>query len=203
MADRKRTVLCFGDSNTYGYDPRSFLEDRYPADIRWTGLLSAAGYHVIEAGMNGRTIPDSLPAFRLFENMVDRVPLDGCVLLMLGSNDLLLQGSPSAEAVAARMKAFLESEEERRQISRMGKRFVLLSPPALREGTWVLGADQIRESRKLGECYRKIAELFEFSFVDMTAEDLPLCFDGVHLSEEGHRRVAEKAIEVLEKIQAM
>ncbi len=203
MTERKRTILCFGDSNTYGYDPRSLFGDRYPADIRWTGILSAAGFDVINAGMNGRTIPDSLPAFRQFEKKLDELPQDGCVLLMLGTNDLLLQGRPSAEAVAARMKAFLESEEERRQISRMGNRFVLLSPPALREGSWVLGADQIRESRKLGECYRKIAKLFEFSFADMTTEDLPLCFDGVHLSEEGHRRVAEKVIEALEKLQAM
>ncbi len=27
-------VICFGDSNTYGYDPRSLLGDRYDADSR-------------------------------------------------------------------------------------------------------------------------------------------------------------------------
>ena len=33
------TILCYGDSNTYGFDPRSWLGERYPADVRWTGLL--------------------------------------------------------------------------------------------------------------------------------------------------------------------
>ncbi len=34
-----RRILCFGDSNTYGYDPRSYLGGRYPASVRWTALL--------------------------------------------------------------------------------------------------------------------------------------------------------------------
>ena len=31
------TVLCYGDSNTYGYIPCSGM--RYPKDVRWTGRL--------------------------------------------------------------------------------------------------------------------------------------------------------------------
>ena len=31
-------LICFGDSNTYGYDPRSFFGGRYPG--RWTDLLA-------------------------------------------------------------------------------------------------------------------------------------------------------------------
>ena len=34
-------MLCFGDSNTYGYDPRSYLGSRYPTEERWTGILKA------------------------------------------------------------------------------------------------------------------------------------------------------------------
>ena len=33
-------VLCFGDSNTYGYDPRSYLGGRYDAGSRWMDLLA-------------------------------------------------------------------------------------------------------------------------------------------------------------------
>ena len=28
-------VICFGDSNTYGYDPRSYLGGRYGPRDRW------------------------------------------------------------------------------------------------------------------------------------------------------------------------
>ena len=51
-------LLCFGDSNTYGYDPRSFLDDRYPAEVRWTDALARdTGWTVLNMGQNGREIP--------------------------------------------------------------------------------------------------------------------------------------------------
>ena len=34
-------VICFGDSNTYGYDPRSYFGGRYDADIRWVDILTS------------------------------------------------------------------------------------------------------------------------------------------------------------------
>ena len=50
-------VLCFGDSNTYGYDPRSYIGERYPESVRWTALLNATGWVVTNEGKNGRCIP--------------------------------------------------------------------------------------------------------------------------------------------------
>ncbi len=49
-------LLCCGDSNTYGYDPRSYLGGRYPETVRWTALLNAEGWQVINEGENGRSI---------------------------------------------------------------------------------------------------------------------------------------------------
>ncbi len=51
-----RRILCFGDSNTWGYDPAT--EDRFDDQTRWTGVLQAAlgtDFTVIEEGLNGRT----------------------------------------------------------------------------------------------------------------------------------------------------
>lgn len=50
------TILCYGDSNTYGYNPVNGL--RYPKGVRWTGVLQkmlGEEYEVIEEGCNGRT----------------------------------------------------------------------------------------------------------------------------------------------------
>ena len=33
-----RTLLCYGDSNTWGYDPST--RGRYPPHVRWTGVLA-------------------------------------------------------------------------------------------------------------------------------------------------------------------
>ena len=51
-------LICLGDSNTYGYDPRSWLGGRYPADSRWVDILAAkTDWEVLNLGQNGREIP--------------------------------------------------------------------------------------------------------------------------------------------------
>lgn len=50
-------LLCYGDSNTYDCDPRSYIGGRYPESVRWTALLNAEGWKVISKGENGRSIP--------------------------------------------------------------------------------------------------------------------------------------------------
>ncbi len=49
--------MCFRDSNTYGYDPRSYLGGRYPKSVRWTGRLEADDWEVFNLGENGHPIP--------------------------------------------------------------------------------------------------------------------------------------------------
>ena len=91
-------VVCFGDSNTYGYEPRSFFGGRYETDCRWVDILAAkTGWEIINEGENGREIP--LKSISVPENI-------DLLTVMLGTNDLL-QGN-SAEKVTKRMEAFLE-----------------------------------------------------------------------------------------------
>ena len=50
-----KRVLCYGDSNTWGYDPGT--GKRYAPDVRWTGVLAnrlGPDYQVLEEGLNGR-----------------------------------------------------------------------------------------------------------------------------------------------------
>ena len=50
-------LWCFGDSNTYGYDPCGFFGGRYAAP--WPALLAEkTGCQVINDGKNGRMIPE-------------------------------------------------------------------------------------------------------------------------------------------------
>ena len=50
-----KRILCFGDSNTWGYAPKDGY--RFDENTRWTGLLQNAlpDYKIIEEGLNGRT----------------------------------------------------------------------------------------------------------------------------------------------------
>ena len=90
-----KTVLCYGDSNTYGYNPENGL--RYNEDERWTGILKSLlgpGYNIIEEGCNGRTTiyDDPLEGWKNGKDYLkpclnSHKPID-IIILMLGSNDL-------------------------------------------------------------------------------------------------------------------
>ena len=57
-------VICFGDSNTYGYDPRGYFGGRYDADCRWVDILATeTGWTFYNMGQNGREIPSADPDF--------------------------------------------------------------------------------------------------------------------------------------------
>ena len=42
------TIICYGDSNTYGYDPHDQMEGRYPKDVRWTGRRQPGRLRITE-----------------------------------------------------------------------------------------------------------------------------------------------------------
>ena len=67
---------------------------------------------------------------------------------------------------------------------------LLLSPPVMRRGDWVQSENLIRESARLAERYRKVAEDTGTFFADTEAWGVELSFDGVHFSPAGHAAFA-------------
>ena len=174
-------ILCFGDSNTYGYDPRGFFGDRYGAENRWVDLLAKQTDHeAINAGGNGREIPRNPYALRL---LTEHAPVD-IFLVMLGTNDLL-QGASAKEA-ATRMEAFLN------QLLPHCKKILLICPPPMKRGAWVPTDELVAESIHLAEEYKLLAAKLNISFVDTRHWNIELTFDGVHFTESGHHIFAEK-----------
>jgi lysophospholipase L1-like esterase len=169
-------IVCFGDSNTYGYDPRSYIGDRYDAKDRWVDLLAkSTGWECVNAGSNGREIPRLSPVPAVCKEA-------DLLLIMLGSNDLL-QGATAKEA-ADRMEAFLQ------RILPDCKKILLISPPPMTRGAWVLTDELVAESITLADAYRSLAETLSISFVDTRPWSIELAFDGVHFTEAGHRAFA-------------
>ncbi len=176
-------ILCIGDSNTYGFDPRSYIGVRYPEEVRWTGLIK--GHSVINFGINGITIPED---HEVYADLIRRKDPD-LVIVMLGTNDIL-EGA-SAEKTAARMSSFIDS------IKAAGKPILLIAPPVLETGDWVADEVLIEESKKVGELYRGIADSRGCRFADAGEWGIELVFDGVHFSPAGHEQFAEKLEEQL------
>ena len=185
-----KRILCFGDSNTYGYDPRSCFGSRYPADVRWTGLLQGDGREIVNCGQNGLCIPRR-PQFPAVLELLCRVPSD-VLTVMLGSNDLL--NGASAEDAAARMEELLRCVKENRGTAGI----LLIAPPPMRPGDWVQTRELIGESEKLGGLYRQLADKSGVAFADAGDWGISLTFDGVHFSPAGHAAFAAGLIKALE-----
>lgn len=182
-----KRIVCIGDSNTYGYDPRDIYGGRYPAERRWTGLLRRAGWEVWNAGQNGREIPNRDRAIQALFGELERAGTPDRVTVMLGSNDLLQGFNAAAEDVTARMKYFL-----RRLLARFPTaRCLLIAPPHMEPGAWVGERRLLRESARLGPCYAALAKKLDIAFADAGAWGVDLSFDGVHFSEAGHAAFAE------------
>lgn len=179
-------ILCFGDSNTYGYDPRSYWGERYPGSDRWVNILAKqSGWEAMNAGANGREIPRNPYALRLLSQ---HAPLD-IFLVMLGTNDLL-QGASASEA-AAQMEAFLN------QLLPHCKNILLVAPPPMKRGAWVPSDALVKESIRLAEEYKALAQKLHIPFADTRGWNIELAFDGVHFTEEGHHTFARQISNVV------
>ena len=175
-------ILCFGDSNTYGYDPCSCFGGRYPAEHRWVDLLATKlGCEAVNAGENGREIPRREGELARFERLL-RQPVD-LLMVMLGTNDLLQGNDP--DAVTRRMEGFLKG------ISLDRSKILLIAPPPMKPGAWVPTQALADASEELRHGYRALAERMGIRFVDAGAWGISLTFDGVHLTEAGHETFAE------------
>ena len=191
MRDKGKCILCLGNSNTYGYDPQGAFGGRYPETVRWTGRLAAAGWEVINRGMNGGMIPTGGQAAAILDLADSLKPLD-VVTVMYGTNDVLQGGS--AGAAGERMEQFLKAQKER-----LGEEtaILLIAPPPVTWGDWVQSENVIRESAALSGAYRRAAAALGASFADAGEWGVGLAFDGVHFTEAGHGAFYEGLLRAL------
>lgn len=131
----KQTVLCFGDSNTWGYNPKD--GSRYPSDIRWTGVLQGLlgpSFQVIEEGLNGRTTTIN-EIERPMRSGVEILPvLIEChrpldfIILMLGTNDLKTHFNRSAKQIAEDLSYLCTLIHEHPMLEEHPPRLILAEP---------------------------------------------------------------------------
>ncbi len=198
------TIICYGDSNTYGYDPRSFAGGRYEKNIRWTGILEdRTDWNIRNHGINGRCIPHTSSQNRFACEQVEnwgREEPPVWMMVMLGTNDLLQEPGFTAEDAAMRMENFLCELRETEAVKSGRLRLWLISPPCMKRGAWVEEERLCRESEKLGQEYQKTAQRLGIKFTDTGKWEIPVLFDGVHFSEEGHCKFADRILKEVRKI---
>ena len=201
------TILCFGDSNTYGL--KSDLITRYARNIRWTGVLQeilGPDFYVIEEGLGGRTTvwddpieEDKNGRTYLIPCLESHKPID-LIVLMLGTNDLKSRFSVTPYDIGLSMEnlvhLILHSESG---INFQPPQILLVTPVPIhsvgRDDLDQMIPDMAARSRAIEPYYRLIAEKCHLYYLnpDQDIEINPT--DGIHYTEKGHKRMAELVAE--------
>jgi lysophospholipase L1-like esterase len=211
-----KNILCYGDSNTWGYNPDT--KDRFPADIRWTGVLKrelGEGYRILEEGLNGRTTvwEDPIGGHKngktyLIPCLESHRPLD-LVIIMLGTNDLKSIYSLSAYDIASGA-AVLVDIVLKSDAGYNGKapKLLLVSPPLVGDSirhSWLAEMfcyeRSVNTSREFARYYKQFADELGCEFMDAALIITPSPLDAVHFDAEEHQKfgkvIKEKVIQIL------
>jgi len=211
-----KSILFFGDSNTWGYMPAA--GERYPYEQRWTSIAASilgADYNCIPAGMNGRTsvFDDPWKACRNGRDALDielqtHKPLDLAVI-MLGTNDLKFGSAEMAARGAETLVMMAKDANERFSTSSPvfpnGARVLLAAPILIGEGEHSdsdLVYDGYAESKKFARLYKAVADSCGVDFINAAAYARPSEIDCQHMTAEGHAAfgiaIADKIKSILE-----
>jgi lysophospholipase L1-like esterase len=190
-----KTLVCFGDSNTWGYVPGSDGE-RLPREVRWPVRLQRAlgdGWEVIAEGLNGRTaavespveegrngLPYFLPCLRSHK------PLD-LVAIALGTNDVnFLSDELVARSVVRLVKIALASETGP---GGGAPTVLVVCPPPIAD-------------RRLGPAFAEWLAPLDCTLLDLEGVAAYTAHDVEHFDADGHAAVAAAVEEHVRRLSA-
>lgn len=76
-------------------------------------------------------------------------------------------------------------------------KILLIAPPPMALGEWVPSRQLIDDSRTFARLCQTLAEGMDIRFADAGNWDIPLAYDGVHFTEQGHIIFAARLLEEL------
>lgn len=208
-----KTILCYGDSNTYGYNPNNGM--RYPKNVRWPGVLQQIlgdDYDVVEEGCNGRTTINDDPT-EGWINGLDYLrpclkthkPVD-IVILMLGTNDLKNYFGLSAAEIANGAGVLVEAIRDYAPTQQQFMpEIILVSPPLVGDDiehsvfNSSFDMSALERSKQFADEYRRVAEETGCTFFDAASCAATSPLDSLHLTPESHCSLATELSKLILK----
>lgn len=209
----KKRILCFGDSNTWGYNGAG--GGRFDEETRWTARLQSMlgeGYTVIEEGQNGRTtvwtdpVENRMAGFDyLWPCMESQHPFD-LIIIMLGTNDTKTYFGCEAVSIANGAGRLVKLAQQSDFGPEHTSPKVLLVAPVLidKEGGYpvLFGEQAARKSKDFAEEFERVAKERGCEFLDAARYAEVGKADGLHLDAENHGKLAkamyDKVLSILE-----
>ncbi len=202
-----KKILCFGDSNTYGYIPNNGA--RYDKNTRWTGvlsLLSHGKFEIIEDGCNNRTAFAANPAGKIFtgHEILPELLTDDfdAVVLAIGINDTQFLYNLSSIEIASGVEKLINIVK----VKSPQAKIILVAPSILTDyvlnGNFACLFDRtsIEKSRQLPLLYKKIAEKQNIEFLDLNSVAKTSSLDGLHYAPEQHLKIAQAIFTILSEL---
>ncbi|MDR2741185.1 MAG: SGNH/GDSL hydrolase family protein [Treponema sp.] len=216
-----KTVLCYGDSNTWGYDP--VLAVRFDHHTRWPMVLwellnegcppDNPAYWVIEEGQCGRTSTREDPVEgdrnglrHLIPILESHKPID-IVIILLGTNDLKLRFRPSPFDIARAVKRVaVATLDSRTGPGDAAPKVLIVCPPPtadspdFRRKFGDMFGDSAEIARRLPPHFKQAAEECGAAYFDSGSVIKSSLADGIHWEKEEHRKIAEALAKILGKM---
>jgi len=212
-----KTILCYGDSNTWGYDPKT--GERYDHKTRWPMAMARIlnrdcpvddpAWWVVEEGLNGRTSCREDPVEgdrnglrQLLPILESHKPLDA-VAVMLGTNDLKPRFSPRPYDIARGVqRVVIAAQESKTGPAGQAPKLIMICPPPVVESPvfYHIFGDCLELSKKLEPFYRQLAQecgaifLYAGKFVTTSGAD------GIHFDPEGQLALAKAVADIVREL---
>jgi lysophospholipase L1-like esterase len=200
-----RTILCYGDSNTYGTAPMPHLEDdrRFGHDERWVSVMReklGADWWVVEEGLPGRTTVLDDPIEGIHKNgltyltpcLESHRPVD-VVTIALGTNDLKARFGMPASDIAAGAGILVETVGKALAAFGQSAKVLLIAPPPILEVGCLaeMFAGGGAKSQAFGTHYKAMAAKLGAGFLDAGSVITSSRIDGIHFDLAEHRKLGE------------
>ncbi|MBI4790875.1 MAG: SGNH/GDSL hydrolase family protein [Chloroflexi bacterium] len=196
-----KTILCYGDSNTWGYNPATM--ERFSIAERWTGVLAqelGAAYRVVEEGLNGRTTvwDDPIEGHKngkeyLIPCLESHKPID-LVTILLGTNDLKTRFSVSAYDIAMSAGVLVEiAQKSATGPNNRAPQVLLMSPPVVGKLSDYaeMFDDAQAKSAMFAKYYAQVARQYGCHFLDTAQIVVSSDLDGIHWEASEHRKLGQ------------
>lgn len=209
------TILCYGDSNTWGAVPRKNFEDirRFPYHQRWPGVLKnelGDSYSIIEEGLRGRTTVYDDPIEGEEKNgekyllpcLLSHYPLD-LVILFLGTNDLKKQFCATPLDVARGVSKLIHIIKHS-NVGRKNKspEILLLSPPLISKLSLFANIFEgaIDKFKDINNLYFNVAKEENCFFINTSKIITTSHIDGIHFVASEHNKLGIELAKVVRGI---